>query len=220
MSASWVVLDKPLPEKENEYNAYFNKIKNGEQLTEEERTAFFDTQHKFSCYMAIGAPQIGIDSAANEWLIKQFETGKYKPELSLHQIQEQMNGYYVLELATDKGFNGMYVDMNNDFSCQIMPIIEDCPFELSKIGNCFASFTPKEAITAAANFEQAINEHIEENGLISMDEIINKQQEKKYDEPDEDDEDADDEMQLLPIISAAKWLQYWGNKGFYIAMEV
>ena len=220
MSASWVVLDKPLPEKENDFNVYFDKIKNGQQLTQDENTAFLNTQHKFSCYIAIGAPQVGIDTVANDWLKKQFEAGKYKPEISFSQLQENMQGYYVLELATDKGFNGMYVDLNTDFSCQIMPIIQDCPFELSKVGNCFASFAPNEALIAAANFEQAINEYIDENGLISIDEIISKQQQKKYDEPDEEDEDADDEMQLLPIISAAKWLQYWGNKGFYIAMEV
>ncbi|NSX54535.1 hypothetical protein [Parasulfitobacter algicola] len=58
-------------------------------------------QISIPAYISIGAPVVGKDAAANEWVQQQFEAGSIKDAKTLEDAMLAMDGYYALEAMPD-----------------------------------------------------------------------------------------------------------------------
>lgn len=86
------------PGHEKEWRRLLQRAFADEQLSETEVTRFQEIS--IPAYQRIGAPRVGQDSAANEWILK--ERGAKTPE-EVAAVLKEFDGYYVLRLVKCDG---------------------------------------------------------------------------------------------------------------------
>jgi hypothetical protein len=99
MHLEWNPIGKPKPGKEQEFAQLFEKL-SADNLTEAEQDKLLDRFEKVQItpYETLGAPQVGRDKPANEWLRKHYQTLP-EPKPSLQEYTQEMQGYDVIEMV-------------------------------------------------------------------------------------------------------------------------
>lgn len=95
MALDWEPLPKPKPGQEREFEDLFHKLEGATGARRERLLSWFSEASE-PAYVALGAPRVGFDEAADEWLVKRTEKQKRMPELDA--LRKELRGYYVMEL--------------------------------------------------------------------------------------------------------------------------
>lgn len=95
MSLDWEPLATPKKGHEQEYDDLFKKIAAASAAKRERLFEWFSPL-VIPPFETIGAPRVGYDEAADEWLIKRAQKSNRMDEIEA--LKKEMRGYYVLEI--------------------------------------------------------------------------------------------------------------------------
>ena len=95
MALSWEPLPKPKPGQERELEDLFHKLEGATGARRDRLLAWFSDVSE-PAYLGLGAPRVGFDAAADEWLVKRTEKQKRMPELDA--LKKELHGYNVIQL--------------------------------------------------------------------------------------------------------------------------
>ena len=123
MGLDWNPIGKPKPGHEDEFERLFDLLKDGGPPKPSLLSRLFgrapkvDPQERWSQiqitpYETLGAPRVGRDEAAEEWLRREYDEGRTarKP---WERLLAEMEGYYVLELLPT--CDGLPLYTNSEF---------------------------------------------------------------------------------------------------------
>jgi hypothetical protein len=214
MSISWTVLDKPVSVHVKEYQEIFYRIGKDNALTDKDRLYFIGLQDKGSREREVGAPQVGKDIAAGEWLFERFDKGAFGPDITWDEIKIKYQGLYIATLAPDGDWKSLFQTFNQDpftFDCSVLlgNTILDDDILLPFINNLY----PQQAKDAALLIRIEVKRIITNGGFKDELNIMNKFL------LDEEDELLWEEAALCPFIAAYRWLSFWGEREFYLMLN-
>lgn len=95
MALSWEPLPRPKPGQERELEDLFSKLEGATGARRDRLLGWF-SDASLPAYLTLGAPRVGFDAAADEWLVKRTEKQKRMPELDT--LRAELHGYSVMEL--------------------------------------------------------------------------------------------------------------------------
>lgn len=205
MGLDWNPLARPKDGHEEEFVQLFRTLQEKTPGHNEELLARF---HEISLapFEALGAPRVGFDAAADEWLRESMREAGRLDELA--EAQSAMKGYYVLDLLPPcDGFpvyssNGAYDGVDRfSFRAKFLDDVEDVlgpdlyqrayermlAFELEAYGN--------QLLAKAREFAAS-------RGIGAAAETA---------EPPE--EFGTDESRAHILFAAARWCLYWAGRG-------
>lgn len=157
----------------------------------------------------VGAPRVGFDPSADEWIIRASKVQTPEQEV---ELLEEMQGYYVLPLVECDGISkythaGLYDGV--DETSFRGAFLDDCRDVLSRalIEKAWDHKFPEEAVAYGlellAAADAAPREQIQEkSGLLARLGLGKKQQDS-----------PSIEEQLDIVRSAGRWFVYWGERG-------
>jgi hypothetical protein len=222
MGLDWLPMSKPKPGREQEFQALAEALENFDDLPENRRVlGLFRKSSKeelkrrreelerqydeasIPAYTVVGAPRVGHDAAADEWLEQRL--ADRKPGVDPDDVRRDMQGYYVLELVTDcdgvprysNGGFGSYVEASS-FRAQFL---ESCMDVIDKdlLEEGYEQMTPDKLrdygdrlLARAGSFSRASGIEI----------------------PDVPPADLDSPAGHLHIVvSAGRWCKFWAERG-------
>lgn len=95
VALSWEPLPKPTLGQEREFEDLFHKLEDATGARAERLLGWLADVSE-PAYRALGAPRVGFDAAADEWLVKRTEKRKRMHELDALRVE--LHGYSVIEL--------------------------------------------------------------------------------------------------------------------------
>jgi hypothetical protein len=155
-------------------------------------------------YITLNAPQVGVNESATKWCEAQYENRSNK-DLTLDQFVESMKGYYALDLVPDCDGIPMYVAIHDERHVFRAKFLDDCQ---NILGPDLSNKTYNSKLASEAQlFGKEILEigmkYAEENNCLYL---------KDQRRPPDVEEDRP-EMKAHIILSAAKWLIWWSERG-------
>jgi len=187
------------PIKPNLWNLFsFNRVKETERLKER----FFDIS--ISAFETLGAPQVGVDKAADEWARGRFEDRTDK-NATMEQFMEQMQGFYVVDLVPEHEGIPIYVAMHDERFVFRAAFLHDCEKVIGKqmLDAAHTTMSPEMAIDYGEELMRVADAFAAENGCEAM-----KDQRTG---PKGTEDSTADKAHIL--FSAAKWLLWWAKRG-------
>jgi len=154
-------------------------------------------------YETIGAPRVGRDTEANEWIAEKYEQTEKKG--SLEEFIQEHNGYYVIERAKKQEGVPVYISLSEDenvFRGQFMASCEDL-IGKDLVAEAWNTKTAVETLDYGKRLLQTANELGKKHNLEHL-----KDQRQA---PDADPESV--ESKLHVVYSLARWLIFYGENG-------
>ncbi|CAN5822300.1 hypothetical protein BH11MYX2_BH11MYX2_33080 [soil metagenome] len=96
MPLDWEPLPTAKRGHEAEYESLFKKLAHARPDRRDQLTDWF-SQVAVPTFETIGAPRVGYDDAANEWLLKRAQKSN-RTDAEVEELKVEMHGYYVLEI--------------------------------------------------------------------------------------------------------------------------
>ena len=217
MGLDWKPLNRPHSGNEDEYRLLF-KLLTGE---EKQRISFIDKlkgkreldrdkllNHFLSisstAYETLKAPQVGIDEEATKWAESKFPNREDKT-LTLDEFMNQMRGFYVLDLVPECDGIPKYIATHDEAHVFRAQFLTDCEEILGHelLNRAYESKLAEETLVYANELMELAERYATSNNCLNLkDERI---------PPDVDEDSAEAKAHIL--FSAAKWLQFWSNRG-------
>jgi hypothetical protein len=179
------------------------------QLSEREKGARLERFHAISeaPHESLGAPRVGFDAAADEWLLARLKlNGKLG---DLEQARQQMHGYHVLDLLPPCDGFPMYTNYPEyegldrySFRAQFLSDVEEI------IGSdlheqAWHRKPARDLLVYADALEGRFRPWAEGTGVLRM--------EHATDPPPYGEEDPASQAHVL--FSAIRWCRFWGQRG-------
>lgn len=209
MGLDWVPIGKPLPGKEERFKELYQLIPQAE--SDQEREPLLDEWFGISTsyYETIGAPQVGRDPKADEWLAEywrtQNETADEKP-LPFDQFHELYMGYYVTDLAERQEGLSAYIGGSYDEAAFRAKFLEDCEGYLAEelLLEAWRPHLADEALDYGKRLMAETEKLAKKHGLTHLAESFLPPTETE----------SDPVANAVHIgYSAAKWLIFYGSNG-------
>jgi hypothetical protein len=199
------------PGHEREWRQLLERSFADEELSEAEANRFREIS--IPSYERIGAPRVGYDSAANEWILK--ARGAKTPE-EVAAVLKEFEGYHVVRLVDCDGVPkysnaGMYEGA--DETSFRGAFFQDCSDVLNKtlLNEAWSHKFPDQAVAygkallEAADAEEAADRRPKRRqGLLSRLGLARKR------------EPIPVAVQLEIVRAAGRWLIFWGERGHAI----
>ena len=202
MGLDWLPGPKPMVGFEAEFEAIWHRIQNheGPSDAEVQRVNAITT----SAYESLAAPRVDIDEVATEWARKRYDAPEGK---SIEQFLAGLNGYYVLELVPPcdgipRYSNGEVGNVDRySFRAQFLG---DCREIISDelFYSAWESKLVAETKVYGTELLQSATGFADRHGLYVR--AV----------PPDDPESA--EFLLDVVYSAAKWCQFWADRGHWL----
>lgn len=181
-----------------------------------ERKAILDAMEKrfgeigIFPHEVVGAPQVGHDPAADEWLAKEVERRK-KRNVDLPDLIAEMRGYYVVALAPES--DGLPVYSNGwipgsycepyTFRAQFLGGI-DSWLDHDLIAEAWKNHRVLALLDYGRRLRAKAIEFADARGVSREVLEVRKAKKREIDAP---------ALQAHIVMSAAKWCQWWGERG-------
>jgi hypothetical protein len=206
MGLDWNPLARPKVGRAEEFAQLFHTLEGGAESDDKEKLLERLGEISQPPFELLGAPRVGFDAAADEWLRESLrENGKLD---DLERVRESMHGYYVLDLLPPcDGFPiysnyGAYDGLDRySFRAKFLDDLEDIlgpelyeraykrmlPAELEEYGN--------QLLATARAFAES-------RGVAGIAEG-----------PEPPDDFGSDESRAHILFAAARWCLYWAKRG-------
>jgi len=154
-------------------------------------------------YETIGAPQVGRDAAANEWITKMY--AQTDQQMTEEEFIKEYEGYYVIELAAEEDGVPMYRAMEQDENVFRGQFLTDCIDLVGKelVQEAWETKLAPATLDYGQRLMAAADAIAKEHGL----EYLKTQRIPR----DTDEESLESKLHIL--FSAAKWLIFYGRNG-------
>lgn len=154
-------------------------------------------------YETIGAPQVGRDAAANEWITKMY--AQTDQQMTEEEFIKEYEGYYVIELAAEEDGVPIYRAMEQDENVFRGQFLTDCIDLVGKelVQEAWETKLAPATLDYGQRLMAAADAIAKEHGL----EYLKTQRIP----PDTDEESLESKLHIL--FSAAKWLIFYGRNG-------
>ena len=206
MGLDWNPLGRPKPGLEAEFVRLFSNIKDAP--SEQTRNALLAQFRQISQapFELLGAPRVGIDSAADEWL-KERLLKAGQPE-KLDEARKAMHGYCVLDLLPEcDGFPpysnyGAYRGVDRySFRAQFLNDVDHILGSELK-ARAYVPMLAEELLQYSRELYDKARTYARSQGVEHVEHI------RRH---DFDEESADSRAHIL--FWAAKWCRYWAERG-------
>jgi hypothetical protein len=223
MGLDWNPLGKPKPGEEEAFYGYLGAtgspdrwmqpsgLKHGKSLFRKSVSSEEYFAAQITPYETLGAPQVGIDANADDWILGQYEQAPNKPPTKEEWLAS-FRGYYVLELLVEN--DGLPIYSNWPAGNQW----EKWSFRAEFLNDC-------ESALGDVLFNQAWLHHMHGPLAIYAEQLMACA--KQYaisnnvehvlglrDIPDMGDEHLSRPEHIAHVISsAARWAKFWSDRG-------
>lgn len=159
--------------------------------------------NQIQAYETIGAPKVGRDKEADEWIRNQYNQMEEKPPLD--EFLKEYDGYYVIELAKEQDGVPIYRAMGQDENVFRGEFLRDC---INILGEELAS--------EAWNTKMAGEALDYGNRLMAAADNIAREKNLSYLKtqraaPDTDEDSIESKLHI--VYSLARWLIFYGKNG-------
>jgi hypothetical protein len=204
MGLDWDPLNRPRPGFEEEFATLVARLH-----AEGESTDVVDRMNEITepVFQTLGAPRVGIDPAADDWLRGKVDADKYD------QARSRMHGYYVLDLLPE---------------CDGFPVYTNYPMspQLDRYSFRGAFLNDVEDVLGPQLFERAHRyqsaEQLEDYGeqLVALARKLARKErvmevESRRDPGDFEEGSAESRAHIL--FAAGRWCLYWARRGHGLA---
>jgi len=206
MGLDWNPLSRPKPGLEDEFwQLISNKLNELEPAARASVIRRFDEISE-APFETLGAPQVGVDAEADEWLAKRIAEhgGGQSFELAL----ARMHGFYVLDLVpaspglpvyTSAGYDGVdRYTFRGSFLNDVRDLLGDELFEAA-----WKRMKPDELRAYGERLLAIARSFAAQHGLEYL--------EEQRDSPEADEQSPESRAHIL--FSAAKWCLWWAERG-------
>lgn len=206
MALDWEPLPKPRPGQEHEFLDLFRKLE-GARGSRRERLLEWFANVSEPAYALIGAPRVGHDEAADDWLVKRVEKQQRMDELE--EIKRDMYGYCVLALLPPCDGFPVYSNHVGSDSLERYAFNADLVLaEHALIGEelwerAHTAMLPDALAEFAERMHEVAQRFVLEHGLPGHVETI---REPVFPE-------GSQERRAHVVFAAAKWATYWSYRG-------
>jgi len=217
MGLDWNPMARAKPGYEAEHSRILELDLDSLEADERERT--IERFHEIceAAYETLGAPRVGYDQAANQWLNEMIqESGKLKglsegeAEDFVRKEFEEMHGFFVLDLLPASAGLPVYVPAGNyegvdryTFRGKFLDVVSDLlGDELHE--RAWERMSPGELKEYGEALLRIGREYAREHGCAGL--------ETERDPPEADADDAP-EFRAHILFSAAHWCLFWSEKG-------
>ena len=209
MGLDWNPGNRPKPGHEEEFVRLYYAIDDTKSDIEREALLERFQEISITAFETLGAPRVGHDAAADDWIREKFEQNK--PDIALEEWMEQFKDFWVLPLVPrcdglpwyTNGSPGGYVEQyafRGKFLDDCEHIIGD---ELLQSG--YVSKLPDELL----QYGKALIERAE---AFAAEKVINL---AELDQTMPKDPDSD-EFRLHVVVSAGRWCIFWAERGHFL----
>jgi len=167
-------------------------------------------------YETLGAPRVGYDRAADEWLSERIhESGKLEglgeadAKAYLSSEFEDMHGFYVLDLLPESPGLPVYVPAGNyegvdryTFRGKFLDVVADLLGE-ELHERAWERMAPEELKAYGETLLSIGRRYAQEHGCAEL--------EAQRDPPDGDDDDP--QLRAHVLFAAAQWCLFWAERG-------
>ena len=205
MGLDWNPLARPRDGHEEEFIRLFRSLEQEAPVENDPRMARF---HEISQapFELLGAPRVGIDAAADEWLRESLrESGRLD---ELEKAREGMNGFYVLDLLPPcDGFPvyshyGAYEGLDRySFRAKFLDDVEDV-LGPELYERAFRRMLASDLEEYGHLLLQAARTFAESRGVTAVAEAAEAPEEV-----------GSDESRAHILFAAARWCLYWAQRG-------
>ena len=206
MGLDWNPLARPRDGHAEEFIQLFRALEDGAEGDDREK--MLERFHEISQapFELLGAPQVGFDAAADEWLRESLrESGRLD---ELPEAQAAMKGYYVLDLLPPcDGFpvysnNGAYDGLDRySFRAKFLDDVEDV-LGPELFGRAHQRMLAPELEEYGNRLLAIAETFAESRGVAAMAHAA-----------DAPDDFGTDESRAHILFSAARWCLYWARRG-------
>lgn len=206
MGLDWNPLARPKSGHEAEFLEIFQKIsKRGDDKISAQVKARFNEISE-APFEVLGAPRVGFDESANEWLQK--KSGTNKNTASFEKLCKRMHGYYVLDLLPEcDGFpvyshHGLYEGVDRysfraKFLEDTLDIIGEAMYE-----RAFSIMLAEELGAYAKELYEKASAYARSQNVSHVERMR-----------DCEEEENTPTRKAHILFSAAKWCLYWAKLG-------
>lgn len=154
-------------------------------------------------YETIGAPRVGRDKEADEWLRNKYD--KSETNISLDEFLKNHEGYYVIELAKEQDGVPVYYSYGQDENVFRGQFLKDCISIIGKdlVNEAWESKLANEAFEYGKKLMAVADKIANEHHLEYL----------KAQRLPPDYEQGTIESNLHIVFSLAKWLIFYGKNG-------
>ena len=179
-----------------------DKLKGRKILTKDELLQEW-LEIQIPAYETIGAPMVGRDQAADDWLLLKYQESDKVQSEAMFTLAHA--GYYVIELAKEVDGVPMYVCMTNDEHAFRGEFLNDCVELIGEdlVNEAWETKLAPEALDYGNRLMHIADKIAKDNDLEFL---------KTQRRPPDQDEDTI-ESQLHIVFSLAKWLIFYGKNG-------
>jgi hypothetical protein len=162
---------------------------------------WFDNQ--ISTYKTIGAPRVGVDKEADDWIRSRYNDSDKK--LTEKEFVKQHDGYYVIELAKEQDGVPVYISLQQDENVFRGQFMADCEELIGKdlVSEAWETKLSEETLDYGQRLMSAADQIAAKYGLQYL---------KAQRQPPESD-DKSTESRLHIVYSLARWLIFYGSNG-------
>jgi hypothetical protein len=218
MGLDWNPLGKPKPGFEDEFASIFK------QLGQASSWGWFEKRRRhregrdveglqkrwdeiqITPHETVGAPQVGSSAEADAWLRERYRQ-REPPKPSESEVMQEMQGYYVLDLAPPcDGFpfysncSAGYVERFS-FRAQFLTLCTDIIPE-GTLAKCYESCLAPAFAVLAQELRDCTTLYAQANNLQHVEFLA---------DVDFDEESLESKAHIL--YSAARWCEYWSSRG-------
>lgn len=206
-----VLFDRPLPDSEECRSGLFNSLRKVLGLGGPSREQAVKRFQEISTppYAAIGAPVVGVDQLANEWLAVTFAKNELATEArTIEEAIAEMKGYFSLEAMEDcDGFpvyTHAYMGEGIDRTSFRGKFLEFCTLaDPTLYEQAFFAMLPEELSAWASKLRQEADQLADKHGVHHV------LGDKKF----QSDDESSPEAQVHILDQCARWAKFWSDRG-------
>jgi hypothetical protein len=224
MGLDWVPIRKPMPGKEDEFAAVLAFLSRDSDPTSDDpvvariRAMSTDEQRdlydsiSISPYETMGAPMVGRDPAADEFVSQTYRQRSSDPSFvtenpSVQKFLQEMKGYYATEVMPRSAGLPFYqttVGEHIDFRAKFLDDVEDLIGDELYEESFENKFACADALDYAARLRAKAAEHAKEHGAMKLEMEWALPFFARF---------SKNRMQAHILFSAINWIRFWANLG-------
>ncbi len=208
MGLDWLPGNKPKPGFEREFEQVFRRANELDGGAERDALLARFMEISLPAYESLGAPQVGRSEAADRWAKELYVENQ--PDMTEEQFLQELQDYYVLDLVPD--CDGLPRYSNAPFG-----YVEAYSFRAEFLTDCIEIIGERLLESAYRNMTATELRDYAQN-LIESAESYARRQGLDINGLNAEDPESD-EARLDVVVAAARWCQFWAERGHLLNVD-